>query len=170
MLRVDLGQLRREGSVLVEARVPGDDTLWQDSGLEWAGDVDVRLTASFAGTGEIVVRGRIEGELEQACRRCLEPVRTRVGEDVTLVFLSGEEIDEESEGDAYTFDPTVAELDLGGAVREEMILATNPYVVCDPECRGLCPRCGADLNEGPCSCADEETDPRWEALRALKNE
>ncbi|MGB1779712.1 MAG: DUF177 domain-containing protein, partial [Longimicrobiales bacterium] len=59
---------------------------------------------------------------------------------------------------------------LSKAVREEMILAVNPYVVCEPECRGLCPKCGANLNEGACDCTDDEVDPRWAALRDLKSE
>jgi uncharacterized protein len=59
-------------------------------------------------------------------------------------------------------------LELGQAVREEVVLAMNPYVVCDPECPGLCPQCGANLKEGPCGCEEDELDPRWDALRELK--
>lgn len=168
MLRVDLGQLRREGSVLVEARVPGEDGLWRDSGLAWDGDVDVRLTASFAGTGEVVVRGTVAGRLRQECRRCLKAVPTDFEGDLTIVFVA--DGDGGEEWDVYGFDASKAELDLSQAVREEMILAVNPYVVCDPGCRGLCARCGADLNLTTCDCAEDEADPRWEALRALKNE
>jgi uncharacterized protein len=96
-------------------------------------------------------------------------VQQKFEEEVTLVF-SAEVTDEDlGDGDAYPFDPSKRELDLGEAVRGEVILAMNPYVVCDPECRGLCPRCGANLNEGACGCTAEEVDPRWEALRALKD-
>lgn len=169
MLRVDLGQLRREGSLPVEARVPADDGLWKDSGLVWDDSVDVRLTASFAGTGELIVRGHAEGVLAQECRRCLQPVTTDVAEDLTLVFIADPESDEVSGGDAYPFEAAGVELDLGSAVREELILAVNPYVVCDLECRGLCPKCGANRNEDSCDCAEDEADPRWEALRVLKD-
>jgi uncharacterized protein len=168
MLRVDLGPLRREGSVLVEVRVPSDHGLWDDSGLEWASDVDVSLSASFAGTGEMIVRGRVTGVLDQECRRCLQPVETEIEEDVTMVFL-GDAPEGEGDAEVYAFDAGGLDLDLGQAVREELILAINPYVVCDPECRGLCPMCGTNLNEGACDCSEEETDPRWEALRALKD-
>lgn len=168
MLRVDLGRLAREGSVLVEAQVPADDGLWHESGVRWDGPVDVRLRAAYAGTGEVVVRGTVRGELKQECRRCLEPVKGRVDEEMTLVFVSTVDGEDADEGDFYTYDPARGTLDLSEAVREEVVLATNPYVVCDPECRGLCPRCGANLNEGPCGCTEDEVDPRWEALRALK--
>ena len=169
MLRVDLGQLGREGSVAVEASVSAEDELWKDSDLRWAGDVAVTLRASFAGTGEVVARGRAEGTLLQECRRCLEPVETPLAAELTMVFVAGGS-DEEEEGGAYAFEASGSELELGDAVREELILALNPFVVCDPECRGLCPRCGANLNEDSCGCTEDEVDPRWAALRDLKSE
>ena len=61
-------------------------------------------------------------------------------------------------------------MDMSSAVREEVFLAMDSYVVCDPDCRGLCSKCGADLNEDMCGCTDEGTDPRWAALRDLKDE
>jgi uncharacterized protein len=169
MLRVDLGRLAREGSVLVEAQVPPDDGLWADSEIRWRGPVDVRLRASYAGSGEVVVRGTVRGQLELECRRCLRPVVQELDDELTLVFVSGATGEDTDEGDAFVFDPSNRALDLSDAVREEVILAVSPYVVCDPDCRGLCPRCGANLNEGPCDCAAEEVDSRWEALRALKD-
>jgi uncharacterized protein len=129
----------------------------------------VRLRAAFAGSGEVVLRGTVAGVLEQECRRCLRPVQEDFDEEVTLVFSADATDEETGEGDAYAFDPSRRELDLSEAVRGEVILAMNPYVLCDPECRGLCPRCGADLNQGPCGCTEERVDPRWEALRSLKD-
>jgi uncharacterized protein len=65
--------------------------------------------------------------------------------------------------------PQATELELGEMVREELILAVPPYVLCREDCRGLCPQCGNDLNEGPCSCSPEP-DPRWAKLEALKQQ
>jgi uncharacterized protein len=169
MLKVDLGRLDREGTVLVEAQVPADDPLWNDSGMEWDGPVDVRLRASYAGSGQVVVRGRVRGTPKQECRRCLRPVEGVFDEEITLVFDADATDEESGGGETFVFDPSSGSLDISEAVRGEMILASNPYVVCDPECKGLCPRCGANLNEGPCDCAAQEIDPRWEALRGLKD-
>jgi uncharacterized protein len=166
MLKVDLGRLAREGSVLVEERIEPDAPMWEDSGVEWSEPVDVHIRVLAAGSGEIVGRGRVSGKLRQQCRRCLEPVTGSLDEDVTLVFVAGG--DEAEEGDAFVYNPGKGELDLSEAVREEVLLAINPYVVCDPECPGLCPKCGANLKEGPCGCSETETDPRWDALRELK--
>jgi uncharacterized protein len=168
MLSLDLGRLGREGSVPVEARVPADAPLWHESGIEWAGPVDVRLKASHAGTGEIVVRGVIEGALAQVCRRCLEPVASSFEQAVTLVFVASDAPGFEDDDSTHVFDPG-SEFDMSNEVREELILAVDQYVVCDPECRGLCPACGVDRNTDSCTCTVEKADPRWEALRALKN-
>jgi hypothetical protein len=111
MLGVDLGRVAREGSVLVEASVPADDKLWEDSGIDWNGPVEVRLRASFAGSGEIVVRGTVRGELRQECRRCLRPVKSGFEEDLTLVFVEGDGDTDSGEGDEFVFDPTRGELD-----------------------------------------------------------
>lgn len=168
MLRVDLGQLDREGSTDVEATVASDDELWQDTDLEWVDGVKVRLRASYAGTGEVVARGKVEGTLVQQCRRCLERVDTVLEQELTMVFV--EDADEDEDGGAFPFEVVGEALDLSRAVREELVLAMNPFVVCKPECRGLCPLCGKDLNAGSCDCTLDEPDPRWAALRELKSE
>lgn len=169
MLRVDLGRLAREGSVLLEEEIPADAALWEDSAIEWDGPVDVRARVSYAGTGEIVVRGSLGGRLRRQCRRCLDPVGEEFELDLTLVFVSDASEAESAESGTFLLDPTGNELDLQEAVREEVILGMNPYVECDPECPGLCPRCGKDLKDGPCDCTQEELDSRWDALRKLRD-
>ena len=169
MLRVDLGQLGREGSVVAEGLLPGDDELWKDVGFSWVEGLAVRLRATYAGTGEVIVRGDARGTVRQECRRCLDGVETPFHGELTVVFVSDVAGDED-DGGVYAFEPEGSELDVSEAVREETLLAVNPYVVCNPECKGICPTCGANLNEAFCGCAEEEIDPRWLALRDLKSE
>jgi len=87
-----------------------------------------------------------------------------VAQSLGLVFVT----EGRSEGaeECYLVPRRAAAIDLTEAVREELLLAVPQYVVCRDDCRGLCPRCGADLNAGPCGCAPE-TDPRWAALTKL---
>ena len=61
-------------------------------------------------------------------------------------------------------------LDLAPQVWESVLLLLPSKVLCREDCAGLCPRCGADLNEGPCSCEGEEGDPRFEVLRQFSLE
>jgi uncharacterized protein len=168
MLKVDLGRVATEGSVLVEGRIPPDDPLWSETDLRWRDPVDVSVRVSAAGTGEIVGRGHVSGTLLGACRRCLEPVETEFDEELTLVFVEGQDEAESADEGTFAYDPRAGMLDLKDAVREEVLLAIDPYVVCVPECPGLCPKCGANLREGDCGCTEEETDARWDALRELK--
>jgi len=170
MPRLDLARLDRERSLQIEARIPPDDPLWEDMEVAFAGPMEVHLQASWTGSGEVVVRGTLKAPLDQECRRCLEPVPGGVSEEVTFVFLPTIEPGMEDDGDTRLFEEDAVELDLGQVVREEIILAVDPYVVCRPECKGLCPRCGTNLNNGTCNCSTEESDPRWDALRALEKE
>ena len=62
----------------------------------------------------------------------------------------------------------VSYLDLGAICWEEFVLALPVNPLCRPDCKGLCPQCGANLNDGPCQCAPEEGDPRMAVLRGLK--
>lgn len=169
MLRLDLALLDREGSQDVEADIPADHELWSDTELRWVGDVRVKLRATVAGTGELVATGTVDGTLQQECRRCLQAVETDIRNRVTLVLVT-EDTDVQDDGGVYRIDPSGIELDLSSAVREETVLAANPYVVCTPECQGLCPMCGTNLNEASCDCTEDTTDPRWAVLRSLKDE
>jgi len=69
---------------------------------------------------------------------------------------------------SYPLAPDAIEIDLRPAVREELLLAVPRWVVCRDDCRGLCPRCGKDLNAGPCGCPPA-ADQRWHGLAALKD-
>ena len=103
-------------------------------------------------------------------RRCLEPVSVAVDEELDLVFASGDESEVSEEDGVRPLPDGIGELDLGEAIREEMILSQSPLALCKPDCKGLCPRCGVNLNEDRCECSNEELDPRWDALRALNEE
>lgn len=166
MLGIDLARLAKTGSVEVDTRVPADVPLWAGTDVTLAGPVRVRLVAEAAGQ-DVVVRGRLQGAVAMGCRRCLAPVEERLDEAVT--FLYRDEADAAGE-EWYALPERGHELDLSEAVREHLVLAVPRYVTCSPSCRGLCPRCGANLNEGSCDCGVEEEDERWAPLRRLKGQ
>jgi len=99
------------------------------------------------------------------CRRCLSPVAVKVSAAAAALFTHDPEALEDP--DAYRLAPDATEIDLAPAVREELLLAVPRFLLCREDCRGLCPRCGQDLNAGPCGCAPT-ADPRWRALESLK--
>jgi uncharacterized protein len=169
MLTIPLARLEREGTLEIRAAIPAEDPCWEGTDFVFSTPLEVSGRAQWVSSGEIVARVSVRGQLAQECRLCLEPVDTDVDEELTLVF--GPDVDEEVGDDEVRPLPAGdSELDLTGPIREEVILTQSPLAQCKPECLGLCPKCGANLNEKTCQCQDESTDPRWDALRALGDE
>ncbi len=169
MLRVDLARLGREQTLQVEGWIEPSEHFFEGCPFELEKPLRVVLTAGWAGTGEVIVRGHVTGTILQTCRRCLEPVQWPVDTVVTLVFVPSDLL-EDDDGEAKRLEPNAMQIDLDPHLREEVIVAVPRYVECRPDCRGICAGCGANLNADECQCSEEETDPRWDALRALKNE
>ena len=100
------------------------------------------------------------------CRRCLRAVSVAVKAEIHALFTKDHDALEDP--DSYPLAREATEIDLRPAVREELLLAVPQWgVLCQDDCRGLCPRCGRDLNAGPCGCAPA-VDHRWQELAALK--
>ena len=164
MLRIDLAAVR-EGPVETAAEVAADDPLVVGTGIALASPLVVTGRLSTEGEGTYYWQARLVTVVQSECRRCLTPVRVPLAQSLGLVFVTEGEAAEED--DCYVVPARATWLDLSQAVREELILAVPQFVECRDDCRGLCPRCGADLNAGPCSCRPD-TDPRWAALTKLR--
>jgi uncharacterized protein len=135
---------------------------------------------------EVLFQSRFTVPLEGQCKRCLKKVRLDEPIDVTLTFVprdaqelarSPQKQKDSGEGEsAASFDPeTVDEepysgktIDLAPALREQVLLAIPPSPLCDEACKGLCPQCGKDLNQGDCGCERRSIDPRWAALKDIQ--
>lgn len=169
MLKVGLGVLRQHRRLPVDEEVPADDALWDGLDLTLARPVRMRGTAELRGN-DVVVRARLVGEAVTSCRRCLQPVRVPVDEQVVFVYWPGLTEAEAQAQEVYPLSDRARELDLTAAVREHVLLAVPQFVICDETCRGLCPQCGADLNRSACACRAEVVDVRWAALERFSNE
>ncbi len=123
---------------------------------------------------EVVARGRLDGDLAVVCSRCAGVARVSVSEPIEIMFVPRGQETPQVDPDADPIDqPDVVpydgdEIDLGLTLREELLLALPIAPLCQESCRGLCPRCGADLNDGEHSCPEEPKDDRWAPLRNLK--
>lgn len=169
MLKVKLSDLARRGSVQVKGSVSPDERFWEASDLELVAPMEVDLTVTYTAVGQVLARGSVELPLRHRCRRCLKEVVQEVAPELTLVWSPPDELEAEGEGpEIRRLDPAGDELDLGDAIREEVILAAPRFVLCRKDCQGLCPHCGVDRNVESCDCSLDEPDPRWDALRALK--
>jgi uncharacterized protein len=169
MLKVDLGTLARQHRIRIDAELPPDDAAWDPFPWRLDGPVLVQLDVQHAGE-DVVARGHLRGRVILSCRRCLRPVEREVSEELTLVYKAGLSAVEAEAAEVYELPARGHELDLGPAVREHVILAVPQFALCRESCRGFCPRCGTDWNEAACECTEEETDPRWAALRRSRSE
>jgi len=153
--RLDLASLPAgRSSVELEARA-------EELGLEpsaWEGPVRGRLTVEKSGE-QVTVRGHVDAVALQECVRCLGPARIELHAPLELFAerSGGRRGAEEAdlERDDYMKFHDGRRLDLREEARETLLLEMPMVPKCRPDCRGLCPRCGADLNQGPCGCAPE---------------
>ncbi|HEX9166122.1 MAG TPA: DUF177 domain-containing protein [Gemmatimonadales bacterium] len=150
MLRVDVRALR-DGAVATEASVGPDDVAFKGLDLHLEGPVEVTGAMQGAGPGTYRWVGRLRGAVKGECARCLAEVVTRFETPAEALYTTSPETADDP--GVYLLPEPVAVIDLTDAVREEVALATPGYPLCRPDCAGLCPRCGADLNLGPCGCA-----------------
>jgi uncharacterized protein len=125
--------------------------------------IGVRLDISCTNGPGYVLRLRFDAALSGPCMRCLEAAEPAVSVDATEVSLPGDVPELQS--------PYVEHgvLDLAAWSRDALALALPAQVRCRPDCAGLCPVCGADLNTaGPEHAHESEPDPRWARLSELK--
>jgi len=160
-----------EGHSTVERRIPppGDD--WE-GWFRPEGETHVVLDVDRRGD-LLTIRGHVEADGGFVCSRCAVPVdRTLVAPLLVVAVRSGSDGEEEEaaleqEGSILYHDGV--EVDLAEPLREAVILEVPQVVLCRPDCKGLCPTCGADLNEGACGCSPVQGDPRWDVLKHLKD-
>jgi DUF177 domain-containing protein len=123
---------------------------------------------------DIRVLGELATSVETACARCLVPVTREVARKFELLYrprgVDGGRAEisvtqAEAEIGYYTGDG----IELRDVLGEQILLTVPMKVVCREGCKGLCPHCGRDRNQGECNCAASVPDPRWEALKELKD-
>ena len=99
------------------------------------------------------------------CSRCLERVKVPIQFNINEMFYPAGSVENEKEAETFCDD----EMDLTDVIQRSILENLPMKVVCKEECKGLCPKCGKNLNEGDCDCNDTEFDPRLESLRTLFN-
>lgn len=101
--------------------------------------------------------------LNSVCDRCLKQFRRP--KTVSREYLLAEEVQDEENDEIILLEND--EFDLGDLAQTAFILDMDTKTLCSEDCKGLCPRCGADLNQGPCSCEKKDVDPRLAVLAKL---
>ena len=144
-----------------------------DERVNLAGPAEVKGKVRLSGN-EVFVEGHVDTRVQLECDRCLKPVELPVSADFALEYIPGEDYESssaaalsEEELSVSVFDGEA--IDVDEIVKEQILLAVPARTLCREDCPGICPECGIDRNTGQCSCTVEEVDPRWAALKSLKN-
>ena len=123
---------------------------------------------------DIRVKGKLDTSLEVACARCLDPVVHQVERSFDLLYRplgtdSGHEELSVTDAEAEIGYYENGGLLLEDTLREQVLLALPLKTICREDCKGLCPHCGKNMNEYQCSCVDDLEDPRWSALKEIRD-
>jgi len=149
-------------------------------GIRQIGPIPVKggadLIVEHRGPKELVydirLRAAWHGRFELACARCIQPMEQKLKGEFDLIFRPAG-VDAATGERAITTDETEigyyqqSGLLLEDVLREQVLLSLPDRILCKPDCKGLCPRCGQDLNLADCSCGNAPADPRWNALAGL---
>jgi len=192
---VKIEEINEDGLVLDEAvseRILSDALSQQGHDTGFRTDRPAPFKASFRKiSGGVLLKGDLSPHLTAPCKRCLRDVPMDLPIHFTLNLVPEPKVTLEDaglEGEAAE-DPKSQKRDSGGSfamgdadreyfdgrtidldpiVREQVLLALPVSVVCKDDCKGLCPRCGQDLNEAECGCERKVVDPRLAVLKTIK--
>lgn len=134
-MKIDTNQLSTEGVTLIEEIAPSALDLETDT-VKFS--VPIKLTANvFKVSNVVIVNLSWDALMHTNCSRCLNEFEMDLKNNITL---------------NYPVNKSEPVIELNADIRDEIILDYPIRPLCSPDCKGLCPRCGKNLNEGGCSC------------------
>jgi uncharacterized protein len=164
---IDLRRVEEGTHPLVRDARDGALVLDPETGQRLAG---WRFEGSItSAAGDRRVRGFLEGTLATVCDRCLAPIEREVRAELDVRILVADAPapgEGDSEG-AVTVGSDATVVDLADPLRAAVLLEVPIQNLCRDDCRGICPRCGANRNEELCGCKPTQSDPRWDALKGV---
>ena len=156
-----------EGTLSLPVLKSGPDLYAFDEPLHWAVDI--------TNTGDaFLVGGTVEGVAKTSCARCLDDVSLPlIGEIEGYYPISDDdEAPDDMDEDEFDILPADNTIDLMPLIQAALLLEVPLVPLCSDDCKGICPTCGADLNDGPCACVPQQTNdkpPDTNPFAALKN-
>jgi uncharacterized protein len=129
-------------------------------------EVEVDIKKSH---NQIVLDSTVFVKAEFECDRCTAPFEQRLRSDYKMVYLQGIKPVEIKSDNVVYLSPEADIIDISNDVRDFSMLAVPMKKLCSEDCKGLCYKCGKNLNEGDCTCDKNDNDARWLPLMDLKN-
>lgn len=189
-IRVELSDIDPSTGFDISVSRPFADFFSPDEELNAVGDMEAKLQIT-AGGDDFFVSGRATGRLKVECGRCLKEYEEVLDAEIYAPFIpkdvwedaeTGQKAREAREarddreesgmgadGDSDVYYYEGNGLELYTLLRDQLLLSMPLKQVCSEECKGLCQRCGVDLNKKSCDCPEKEADNRFAVLKQLKD-
>ena len=160
-MKIDVSSILKEagGQIEIDGCVKLPDTKFLG---EYRFPEPIKVKGGVSNNGKsLILRADAEGVMITSCARCMKeisvPVSFRMDEN-----LAREDSGIDEDADVILFRDNEIELD--DIVYDNFLMNVEGKYLCKEDCKGLCPECGKDLNEGDCGCSKDNIDPRWSAL------
>lgn len=172
VMKINVAQISEDEALSIHHLYEEGEPQLESDESRIVGRPELDLQAIRAGD-KVNLIGSLSAKVAYDCDRCLKPIEMDVNKSFDLVYIPPLGVGDEHELKDQDLDTSFYQgeaIDLDDLVREQVELALPMARLCVEQCQGLCPECGANLNERRCSCATKEVDTRWGALKQLKSE
>ena len=166
-MTIDVSAILKEigGRIDVDGFVTLSDTDFLGETYRFNAPVKVKGHISNNGKS-LILKALCTGQMDTQCARCMKditvPVEFEIDENLVR---KGDEVSEDD--DVIVFEDTG--IDIDDIAANSFLMNIEGKYLCQEDCKGLCPQCGADLNKGECGCQEKAVDPRWSALVDIMN-
>ena len=169
-MRIELVNLENGKGDFAHAYGP-DELNLDDERVSLCSSASISGKVRQSGT-EVFVNGHVDSCVQVECDRCLKPLQLSVKSDFSLAYITGSEYEANRTAELTEELMSVGvfdgeSIDVDEIAKEQILLQVPVRSLCNEDCKGFCPTCGADRNAGDCGCSGGEIDPRWTALKDL---
>ncbi|MCH4239980.1 MAG: DUF177 domain-containing protein [Oscillospiraceae bacterium] len=137
-----------------------------NAGHPFVSPVEVNGTVTTHG-GFATMEAEVSFDFSIPCDRCTSQINKRFTYRFSHILVEALSNEEDADDGQYVILQDDGSLDVDKLLQEDILLELPTKFLCKPDCKGICPICGKNLNEGPCGCSQHQIDPRLEVLKQL---
>ncbi len=166
---IDVSQILAEAGGVIRLDTPLDLPAVEFMGERYSFTAPAKIKGEiFNNSKALELKAEAQLEFTARCSRCLEPVTVKQTVPINEAIVRGSE-DEllSDDDDVIVMEGTAFELE--DIVVSSFIMNVSGAYLCSDDCKGLCPKCGKNLNLGDCGCENTDIDPRWSGLVDIMN-
>ncbi|WOC31060.1 MULTISPECIES: YceD family protein [Caproicibacterium] len=159
-------KIQEEGSVLPIQETLDLSKLEYNAAYPFVAPVRAEGTVEMHG-GFAQLSVAVSFDFSIPCDRCTSQINRRFTYRFSHTLVEALSNEQDADDDQYVVLEADGSLDLDRLLTEDILLELPTKFLCREDCKGLCPTCGKNLNDGPCGCSQHQIDPRLEVLKQL---